>query len=123
MAADARRPNDGQLGPAVEKAGQRTIGPAQIDVFAAGVRIGAGQFGEAQSADQGEDAAERPDEHDLNGAGSLFENVLRHFKYADADDDADDNARRIPQAEIGLRSLAFRAGGVHVAPAEKWVLE
>ena len=59
--------DDGEEGPAVEEAGQRAEGFAQVDVLAAGLGHGGGEFAVAERGDQGEDGGDEPDEHQQAG--------------------------------------------------------
>src|SRR5262249_44785709 len=92
---------------------QGTIGTGEVVVVAAGARVGRGQFGVTEGADEGEHAARPPDSQGHPGAGHQVKDVRRRLEDAGPDDDADDDAGRVEEAEPGLYGLRVRSRLVH----------
>src|SRR5262249_12270310 len=84
----------------------------EIDVIAAGARVGGGQLGVTEGADEGEEAADRPHGQGRLRAPDEAEDARRRLVDAGTDDDADDDADHVPQAEQGRRLIR---GFVHAA--------
>ncbi len=97
-----------ERGPAGEKRGQSAEGLAQIDVFAARLRLPRGQFRVGEGARERERAAERPHAEDRDTARQQGGDEARRREDADADDVGDDNGRRIKGSEAAIKRRACR---------------
>ena len=85
--------------PAVEEAVERAEGFAQVDVLAAGVRHGRGQFAVAERRDQGEDRGDEPGHHHQAGRLHLARDIGGDDEDAGADHRAHHQGGGIDQAE------------------------
>ena len=100
--ADAAGTNERQLRPGEDEADNGAERPREIDVFAARLRIGARQFGEAERPDEREQTADEPGaERRKTVRGDRSNTLDGGLKDADADDDADHQARRVPEPQMG----------------------
>ena len=104
--ADAAGQDDGQLGPAEQKADPASEGPRQVHIIAAHPRIRRRQLGIAQGAEQRQDAAQKPTAEPQPRSVHVGEDVLGRLENRRPDDDADDNADGIPQSEMGVGRIA-----------------
>ena len=89
----------GEHGPAEEESGQRSEGFAQIDVLAARVGHGGGQFAVAERGDQGEERGDHPGHHHQAGRLHLARDVGGHDEDAGADHGAHDQGGGVDEAE------------------------
>src|ERR1700687_2453653 len=102
----ARKRGDGAAGnhqkqaPAVKKSGHAAEAIADKDVEAAGFGIGGGEFGIGERAEEGQDAADNPDEERVaDGAVELAKDQAGSEEHAGADDRADKEEKEIAFAE------------------------
>ena len=101
---DRCRLGDGEPCPGVEKRGQRPVGVADVDVFAAGLRLHGAKLGVGHGAKHREQAADDPDEIDEACRADRLHHLGGNEKDAAADDGADDDRGRVAGAEIAGES-------------------
>ena len=82
--------DDDEQGPAVEEAPEASEGLAQVDVLAAGVRHGGGEFSIAERGDDGEGRADEPAEDQQAGGFHLARDIGADDEDAGADHRAHD---------------------------------
>src|SRR5262249_59828227 len=93
--------DDRQLHPAEQEAAPRPQGAAEVDDVAAVARVGGGQFGVAQRADEREQAGGAPGDEGGGRVAGVLEDERSRLVDAGPDDDADDDADGVPQPEHG----------------------
>src|SRR5713226_9516904 len=92
--------NHQEQAPAIEKGRHASKAITNEDVEAAGLGIGGGQFGVGEGAEEGEGAADHPDEEGVaDGAVELAEDEAGGEEDARADDRADEEEEEIAFAE------------------------
>ena len=109
--------NDEKHRPAVEESEKRPERFAQVNVLAASVRHCRGKLAKAQRADQCDQAGSEPDHEQQPGTLHLVRDVRRNDKNPGADHRADDDHRRIEQAE----TFDQFAGGWRGCGCRNWV--
>ena len=91
--------DDDEEGPAVEESPEASEGFAQVDVLAAGVRHGGGEFAVAEGGDDGEGGADEPAEDEQAGRLHLARDIGADDEDAGADHGAHDERGGVGQAE------------------------
>ncbi len=113
---DGRGLGDGEPRPGVEKAGQRPVGVANVDIFASGLRLHRAKLGVGDGARQRQHAADDPGEIDQPCRADRLHHLRRHQENAAADDGADDDRAGVAHAqiarELGSGSVISRLGHV-----------
>ena len=108
--------------PAVEEAGQRAEGFAQVDVLAAGLGHGGGEFAVAERGDEGEDGGDEPGGDEEPGGLHLACDVGGDDEDAAADHGAHDQRGGVEEAEAFYKlshcCMRFRMEGLS-RPAER----
>ncbi|AMW05513.1 hypothetical protein GEMMAAP_13255 [Gemmatimonas phototrophica] len=98
-APQRRRPDERELGPAVQEGRQPPPGFPDIDEIAARAGHGAGQFGQGERATEGKEAAHGPHRHERQGPGELVGNARRRPEDPGADGGTDQNSNGTPEPE------------------------
>ena len=108
--------DDGKACPPEQERNRAAEGAVQVMVVAAGVRIGRGQFGVAQRADQRNQAAAGPQCEHLDNAATEARHDGRRLEDAGTDDHADNDGHRFAQADgrAGLRGARGEDSTVRV---------
>src|SRR6185437_5666676 len=90
---------DGEPGPHIEEGGEVAVGPAEVDVFAAGVGHDGAEFGVGHGAEEGEDSSDDPGEIDHAGRAGGAHHFMRNEEDAAADDGSDDDSSGVGGSE------------------------
>ena len=95
---------DPHLGPTVNEAPKRAVGLPEVDVFAAGLGHGRGQFCVAERTKKGQQTAEDPDAENGGGRSDLGDHLRRNAEDSAPDDRSDHDGHGTPEAEIAAEA-------------------
>ncbi len=98
--------DDSELGPAEEESGPGSVGPIEEDIVTSFPGEGGGEFGVAEGTEEGESSAEEPDAEESVDVVGSFGDIRRHLVDARSDDDTDNEAGGVEQAEDLFRTMA-----------------
>ena len=101
---------DDEPGPGVEESGERAVGVAHVDVFAAGLGLHGAEFGITECAEEGEQAADDPSGVDELGGADGLHHLGGNEEDAAADDGADDYGGGVADFEV---TGEFASGSGH----------
>src|SRR6202000_544340 len=90
---------DPGLGPAINEAEKLAISDLEINIFTAGARKHSRKLGVSKGSEQGEDAAENPDQEDLGGRSDGLDHIGRDQENTAADGGSDDYSGGGPGTE------------------------
>src|SRR5216683_2275065 len=97
---DGAAGNHQEQAPAIEKGRHAAKAIANEDVETAGFRVGGGEFGVGERAEEGEEAANDPDKEGIaDGAVELAQDQAGSEENAGADDGADEEKEEVAFAE------------------------
>ncbi len=108
-----------EKGPPEKEGRGRTVGLAEVDVLAAGLRVHRPELRERERPAERDEAPGQPDDEKETGGGEPGGDEPRGHEDPRADDGPDDQERRIDETELPEEPRFRRdgrAGGIHFGP-------